>query len=112
MATTRIISFFDPQTHSPYSARSPSTTLPDILSWSDSKLERQHDFIQWLFPVPEASAYSYEAPVLTRGVVESFREREELRTELRRAWVRMMRSVLSRVGGEVVDQLLPSKSHM
>lgn len=28
-------------------------TLDEMLSWSDLKLERLHDYIQWMFPLPE-----------------------------------------------------------
>jgi hypothetical protein len=87
----RIVAFFDPNVDAPYSSSRSATKLSDILAWSDSKLELQHDYIQWLFPVPEASAYSWDAPVLSRADVDAFMEREEIRTNLRRAWVRMMR---------------------
>lgn len=39
--------------------------LQDILAWPDERLESQHDFIQWLFPLPEPSPFNPHAPVLT-----------------------------------------------
>ena len=30
-------------------------TLAEILAWDDDRLEEIHDFIQWLFPLPERS---------------------------------------------------------
>lgn len=30
-------------------------TLAKILSWPDDRLEAVHDFIQWMFPLPERS---------------------------------------------------------
>jgi hypothetical protein len=32
--------------------------LEDILAWPDDDLEEVHDFIQWLFPLPEPSRAS------------------------------------------------------
>ena len=31
-------------------------THADVLALGDPELEARHDFIQWLFPLPEASA--------------------------------------------------------
>ena len=36
-----------------------------MLAFDDSRLERTHDFIQWLFPLPERSGAQPDAPVLT-----------------------------------------------
>lgn len=40
-------------------------TLFDVLGFDDAALERTHDFIQWLFPLPEPSGAVPDAPVLT-----------------------------------------------
>ena len=40
-------------------------TIFDVLALNDVALERSHDFIQWLFPLPEPSAAVPDAPVLT-----------------------------------------------
>ena len=40
-------------------------TLFDVLGFDDAALERNHDFIQWLFPLPEPSGAVPDAPVLT-----------------------------------------------
>ena len=40
-------------------------TLFDVLGLDDAALELNHDFIQWLFPLPEPSAAVPDAPVLT-----------------------------------------------
>jgi hypothetical protein len=39
-------------------------SLADVLGSDDSWLERTHDYIQWLFPLPEASRFNLDAPVL------------------------------------------------
>lgn len=41
----------------------------DILSLSNTDLEREHDYIQWLFPLFTASAFNARAPVLTGQAV-------------------------------------------
>lgn len=65
-------------------------TLADILSWDDDRLERVHDYIQWLFPLPEHSGFNPGAPVLAGADIESFRSREDLRAALQRAFARLM----------------------
>ena len=40
-------------------------TLFDVLAFSNAALEQSHDFIQWLFPLPEPSAAVADAPVLS-----------------------------------------------
>ena len=40
-------------------------TIADILAWPAAELETRHDFIQWLFPLPEASRAVAGSPILT-----------------------------------------------
>ena len=40
-------------------------TLGDVLALDDEAMERRHDFIQWLFPLPEPSRAVPASPVLT-----------------------------------------------
>lgn len=51
-------------------------TLFDILAMNDVALEQTHDFIQWLFPLPEPSAAVPDAPVLTPGDIQAVRDSE------------------------------------
>ena len=46
----------------------------DVLGMDNVALERTHDFIQWLFPLPEPSAAVPEAPVLTAEDVSAIRD--------------------------------------
>lgn len=39
-------------------------TLNDIWAWDNGKKERQHDYIQWLFPLKVSSAFNKKAPLL------------------------------------------------
>jgi hypothetical protein len=65
-------------------------SLQQIHRWSDEKLERVHDYIQWLFPLTEPSNFNPEAPVLDQHAIDEFRTRPELRTNLRTSFVRML----------------------
>jgi hypothetical protein len=65
-------------------------TQKDILAWPDSKLESCHNYIQMLFPVPEGSAFNWEAPIIDREVMDTFHARSDLRSQLRRSFERML----------------------
>jgi hypothetical protein len=43
-------------------------SLKDVLSWPDDELEVVHDFVQWLFPLPEPSRFNPDAPLLTTSL--------------------------------------------
>ena len=64
-------------------------SLPDILAWDDARLERVHDIIQWLFPLPEPSAFNPDAPILTPADIAAFRTDAGLRRALLAALARM-----------------------
>lgn len=65
-------------------------SFDDVLQFDDERLEHVHDFIQWLFPLPERSGANPSAPVLDAGAIETFRARPELRAKLLRALDRML----------------------
>lgn len=47
--------------------------LQDILAWQDPKeWEKCHDFIQWVFPLPEPSQFNTKAPLLDDETREAF----------------------------------------
>jgi hypothetical protein len=66
-------------------------TLDEILAWPDMELEAVHDFIQWLFPLPERSGANPSAPVLDRETITAFLASEELQNRLRQSFLRMLR---------------------
>jgi hypothetical protein len=49
-------------------------TVFDVLAMDNAALERNHDFIQWLFPLREPSRAVPDAPVLTDADVEAIRD--------------------------------------
>lgn len=64
-------------------------TLNDILAFSDSELEYHHDFIQYLFPLPERSPVNPHAPVINKATRDAFLQRPELRKSMFRSLTRM-----------------------
>jgi hypothetical protein len=66
-------------------------SLATLLAWDDEQLEYVHDYIQWLFPLPERSAFNPAAPLLSAQDVAAFLEDARLRQALRAAWERMLR---------------------
>ncbi|MGO8809488.1 MAG: opioid growth factor receptor-related protein [Candidatus Sulfotelmatobacter sp.] len=49
-----------------------------------------HDYVQWLFPLPEPSGFNLAAPVLNRESIQAFRARPDLQEKLRVSFLRMM----------------------
>jgi hypothetical protein len=64
--------------------------LHEIQQWADGQLEVVHDYIQWLFPLPEPSGFNLAAPVLTRESIQEFRARPDLQGKLRVSFLRML----------------------
>jgi Opioid growth factor receptor (OGFr) conserved region len=64
--------------------------LDDILAWNNGMLEAVHDFIQWLFPLPEPSRFNPDAPLLTPEDIAAFRQDPALRANLRRSFERIL----------------------
>jgi hypothetical protein len=48
-------------------------------------LELVHDFIQWVFPLPEESLFNRQSPTLTREELDLFRTDVELREQVKKA---------------------------
>ncbi|KAF2247136.1 hypothetical protein BU26DRAFT_459274 [Trematosphaeria pertusa] len=82
-----ILRFYDPD----IKARDAhGRTLDEILDWRDAQLERSHDYIQILFPLPEGSPFNYAAPIVDREVMEAFHSRTELKNRLGESFERMI----------------------
>jgi hypothetical protein len=67
----------------------------ELQQWPDQRLEAVHDFIQWMFPLKEASPVNPLAPVLDAAALEELRRRAELRARVqentRASYLRMRR---------------------
>jgi hypothetical protein len=64
--------------------------LGDLWQWNDGDLEAVHDFIQWMFPLPEPSQFNPDAPLLSSADIAAFRADEMLRANLRRSIERIL----------------------
>jgi hypothetical protein len=64
--------------------------LNDIIGWDDARLESVHDYIQWLFPLPEPSAFNPFAPILGEAAVRAFQHDPTLRARLAQSLARML----------------------
>lgn len=53
-------------------------TLKQIWNFSDEQLEKEHDYIQWLFPTTVPSKYNAVAPLLTSEIICEFCESDEM----------------------------------
>ena len=78
--------------------------LKDILAWPDDDLEEVHDFIQWLFPLPEPSQFHADAPLLTNEDIAAFKSDPILQANLMKAFERILPFLgLSLTDGNVVE---------
>jgi Opioid growth factor receptor (OGFr) conserved region len=56
--------------------------LSEIWAWDFEELECAHDYIQWLFPLTEVSAFNSDAPLVNEEVVAAFAGDRQLRQNL------------------------------
>ena len=82
-----IVAFYDPSIRK---RDAEGRTLDNILNFSADELEYHHDFIQYLFPLPERSPINPYAPVVTPEVRREFLARSDLREALMLALGRML----------------------
>ena len=84
-------------------------TLAEILAWPDDRLEAVHDFIQWLFPLPERSGANPGAPTLDPATIQAFHATPAMRERLHQAFERMLLfyglSWKASAGGSAVERL-------
>ncbi|WP_013323516.1 opioid growth factor receptor-related protein [Gloeothece verrucosa] len=65
--------------------------IDEIYNWDFERLEYVHDYIQWLFPLAERSAFNLDAPVLTDEDIECFKNDEDLKTNVLKSFKLMMK---------------------
>ncbi|HZD75673.1 MAG TPA: opioid growth factor receptor-related protein [Acidobacteriaceae bacterium] len=65
-------------------------SFDEILGWEDARLEMVHDYIQWIFPLPERSGANPWAPVLDAATIATFRGDSEMQGRLHMAFLRML----------------------
>src|SRR5262245_2043307 len=82
---SRLVSFYRGQ-----GTDSEGRRLQEIWAWSDDELEECHDFIQWLFPLPERSQFNPDAPVLTPEEIAVMRGDRAIQSNLRTSFERIL----------------------
>lgn len=65
--------------------------IQQIWNWDYEDLECQHDYVQWLFPLPDRSAFHPDAPVLDKEVIQAFHTNARLRENLLKSFHVMLR---------------------
>jgi hypothetical protein len=65
-------------------------SLSDIHEFDFDELEFNHDYIQWLFPLPEPSSASASAPILSNDDIARFQSDESLRMSLLQSFELML----------------------
>jgi hypothetical protein len=65
-------------------------TFDTILGWDDARFEMVHDYIQWIFPLPERSGANPWAPVLDAQSISAIRSSPDMQDRLRLAFQRML----------------------
>ncbi|HEX6494161.1 MAG TPA: opioid growth factor receptor-related protein [Acidobacteriaceae bacterium] len=65
-------------------------TFDEIMGWDDARMEMVHDYIQWIFPLPERSGANPLAPVLDSGTIAAIRNNAAMQDRLREAFLRML----------------------
>ena len=98
MADSRIVAFYrgDGRDHR-------GRLVSHIHQYSFEALERHHDYVQWLFPLPEPSGANPDAPLLSHDDIAAFHEDESLRTMLMRSFQLMLQFYgLELAGMEIV----------
>jgi len=57
-------------------------TLADVQAFSDGQMEQVHDWVQWVFPLPEPSRAQPHTPVASESDLQAFRDRIDLREQV------------------------------
>lgn len=65
------------------------TSFENIHAMTDNELEEDHFYIQWIFPLPEASKAVPEAPILRQEDINRFRESYELKSNMLKMALKM-----------------------
>ncbi|WP_165075406.1 opioid growth factor receptor-related protein [Paludisphaera rhizosphaerae] len=77
--------------------------LADVWAFSDDEMEFHHDFIQWIFPLQQASRFNPYAPILSDRDIAAFQDEPVLRDNLKHSFDRFLAFVgLEEKDGRVV----------
>ena len=65
--------------------------IHDMWAWDFEDLECTHDYIQWLFPISQKSAFNVDAPIVDKEVIQAFQSDRRLHQNLLKSFVVMLR---------------------
>ena len=85
MATSPLLNFYRGQ-GTDHARRN----LADLHRFDQQQLEAVHDYIQWLFPLPEGSGVNPQAPRLSAVDIAAFHAEPSLRARLRESLILML----------------------
>ena len=77
---SRILDFYRGTRHHPR-----GVTIEEIWDWSNDRLEHEHTYIQWLFPLCDPSHAVPDSPIITDAEVGEFNRDPALRDRVRRS---------------------------
>ena len=88
-------------------------SIYDVWGFDYDQMEASHNYIQWLFPTAEHSAFNHQAPALNETDVNLLRSSTTTRRHMRLSLKRMLSFYGMRIGklkssGEIVVRLAPS----
>ncbi len=69
----QLLAFFEERAPNPASSSSEGKSFNEIMRFDDVQLEREHDFIQALFPTFEKSAFNLSAPTITPAEIDAIK---------------------------------------
>ncbi|KAL4224900.1 Opioid growth factor receptor-like protein 1 [Mactra antiquata] len=70
----------------------PGSKIEEMHKWKGDykKLERNHSYIQWLFPIPEGSGMNSSAQALQEHEAKAIRENQKLRGKVKKSFEMML----------------------
>ncbi len=102
--TSRVVDFYAHE-----GTDSSGRTILDMIAMTDREMESRHDFIQWMFPLHEASSVNPDAPLVDEHSAQILRENIDARQRMHEAITRFARFLgfeLSEEGQFVADASL------
>lgn len=66
-------------------------TIQELWAWDFEKLECVHNYIQWLFPIAEKSAFNPDSPIVDEVVIKAFQSDSRLQENLQQSLMVMLR---------------------
>ena len=82
--TSRLVAFLEGS-----GTDSQGRRLSDVWQFDDDEIDHTHDFIQWMFPLREASGSNLSAPTLLESAIEAIQSSMRCRQNLEKSssWV-------------------------